>query len=182
MQENFERAVAVVLDWEGGYVNDFRDPGGETKYGISKQAHPELDIFHLSLDEAKQIYWDCYWKPCRCDELPDGLDLIVFDGAVQHGAVTAARLLQEILGAEVDGIIGPKTVEAAIARWKEAYPGWLLRDYAAERGKHYGLLPQFQAYGRGWMRRLMEVLLRAEFWRVETALVEMQQYRREKQA
>jgi lysozyme family protein len=34
--QKFAKAVVRVLEFEGGYVNDPNDNGGETKYGISK--------------------------------------------------------------------------------------------------------------------------------------------------
>ncbi len=62
MEENFEKAMTFIFKWEGGYVNDGNDPGGETNFGISKRAYPNLDIKNLTKDEAKQIYYRDYWE------------------------------------------------------------------------------------------------------------------------
>ena len=53
--EKFLKAVEMVLAHEGGYSCDPQDPGGETKFGISKKSYPNLDIEHLSRDEAIEI-------------------------------------------------------------------------------------------------------------------------------
>ena len=65
----FERAIDKTLAWEGGYVNDPKDPGGETKYGISKRAHPDVDIKNLSREKACAIYKKHYWDPVLADNI-----------------------------------------------------------------------------------------------------------------
>ena len=92
MTDNFERAIAFVLKWEGGYVNDPKDPGGETKYGISKRAHPTLDIKSLTEAQAKEIYRTDYWQAANCHVLEWPLCLVVFDTAVNMGAARAQEL------------------------------------------------------------------------------------------
>jgi len=94
----FNSCVTLTLWLEGGYVNNPNDPGGETKYGISKRAHPNVDIANLTLDEAKEIYLDEYWMPSGCENLPTPLDLCVFDAAVNSGITRAAQWLKECGG------------------------------------------------------------------------------------
>ncbi|KWT77357.1 glycosyl hydrolase 108 family protein [Candidatus Magnetominusculus xianensis] len=65
----YTAAVRFVLDAEGGYVNDPDDPGGETKYGISKRAYPSLDIKSLTIEDAKRLYRRDYWGRASCDAL-----------------------------------------------------------------------------------------------------------------
>lgn len=96
MDANFERAFKLVIGFEGHYTNDPNDPGGETKFGISKKAFPELDIKNLTLDQAKSIYYDHYWKKVGCDVLPFPLDIIVFDTAVNIGTSAARTFLVQI--------------------------------------------------------------------------------------
>ena len=43
----FDDIIEVVLEHEGGYVNDPKDPGGETNFGIAKRSHPDVDIKNL---------------------------------------------------------------------------------------------------------------------------------------
>ena len=90
---DFERALAFTLSWEGGYSLDKDDPGGETKYGISKRAYPNLDIKNLTTKQAAEIYRKDYWTPAGCDALPDKLGMCHFDAAVNHGLHRAQAFL-----------------------------------------------------------------------------------------
>ncbi len=150
----FETAVAFILEREGGYVNDPNDPGGETKFGISKRAYPDLDIPNLTRAEATAIYRRRYWDACRCSELPNGLDLLTFDAAVNQGTNAAIKMLQRALNVKDDGVIGPVTMAAALASGKD-----MTAEYGAQRMLAYGLNPNFSRYGLGWSRRLMKAVL-----------------------
>ncbi len=87
---NFQWAVQFLVDKsdgfdaEGGYVNDPVDPGGETKYGISKRANPEVDIKNLTLDGAIAIYKRKYWDRYQLDPVPLPLCIVLLDSFVQH--------------------------------------------------------------------------------------------------
>jgi lysozyme family protein len=155
--EMFEEAVNSILEYEGGYINDPNDPGGETKYGISKRAYPSLNIAALKVEEAKGIYKRDYWDKCRCDELPDGVNFAVFDCAVNQGVKTAILLLQEALKVTADGIIGPATLNAV----KKSEPIQLLIDFIALRGIRYTQSSRFNVYALGWFRRLISTTLDA---------------------
>jgi lysozyme family protein len=135
MNTDWEKAIAFVLKMEGDYTLDPNDPGGETRYGISKKAYPNLDITNLTLGEAKEIYRRDYWQACRCDELPSGFALIVFDTAVNQGVGKAKRLLQIALEVEVDGVIGDKTIAAAFKASQ-----YRIKKYLAERLASYARL------------------------------------------
>jgi|WetSurMetagenome_2_1015567.scaffolds.fasta_scaffold711481_1 lysozyme family protein len=95
---NFKKAIDFVLAHEGGYSNDPKDPGGETKYGISKRAYPDLIIANLTPDEAIEIYRKDYWEPCRADQLSDSLSILHFDSAVVHGIPKANIFLSNARG------------------------------------------------------------------------------------
>lgn len=95
MKDNFNRALDFVLKWEGGFNCDIYDPGGETKYGISKKSHPDLDIESLTLDQAKEIYRKEYWDNVNGDAMEWPFDLILFDTAVNMGYKRAMILYQE---------------------------------------------------------------------------------------
>jgi len=109
----FDDCFDKLLGHEGGYVFNPADPGGETKWGISKRSYPNLDIKNLTVEDAKRIYWRDYWLRCGCEDLPRGLAFDVFDAAVNSGANQAARWLQTALGVRADGVIGPDTKAAA---------------------------------------------------------------------
>jgi lysozyme family protein len=150
---NFERAFAIILNSEGGYSNDPRDPGKETKYGISSRAYPNLDIKNLTIAQAEEIYRADYWDKCRCDEMPEGLKLPLFDSAVNQGSSRAIKLLQTALNLTPDGVIGPRTMERAHQEAGAA------ANFLTERVLHYASLPTFPTFGRGWVRRVMRLML-----------------------
>ncbi len=93
MKTDLEQALDFVMRWEGGYTRDPHDPGGETKWGISRRAYPNLDIKGLTRDEAAGIYRRDYWDRAGCAGLPSPLDLVVFDTAVNTGVERALEFL-----------------------------------------------------------------------------------------
>jgi lysozyme family protein len=93
MRKNFDLAVDFTLKWEGGYSYDRDDPGGETNFGISKKAYPELDIKNLKAEQARAIYFRDYWTAMGCDDLSYPLDIIAFDTAVNCGVSRTKKWL-----------------------------------------------------------------------------------------
>lgn len=151
---SFNRAFNIVVGIEGGYANDPHDPGGETKYGISKRSYPLLDIPSLTLDDAKKIYRRDYWDFIKGDALPWPLSCFVFDMAVNQGVSPAIRTLQQTLRVTEDGVIGPQTLIAARSLpLAETCP-----LYLAMRGVRYSNTAGFNRYGTGWLKRLFTVL------------------------
>jgi len=149
---HFSACIPHILSYEAGYVNHPADPGGETKYGISKRAYPHRDIAALTLDDATAIYERDYWRTVRADQFPAGVALLLFDSAINQGQETAVKLLQKALHVAEDGIPGPVTQRTALDRMPD-----LLSLYAAERARYYALLPTIRAFGRGWYRRLFGI-------------------------
>ncbi len=145
----FIRCIDYILAEEGGYVNHPNDPGGETKFGISKRAYPNLDIKALTLINAVDIYQRDYWTPIHGDDLPPGLDLLLLDTAVNMGPVTAIKLLQRALNLTEDGVMGKVTITAAQNARSD-----LLTDFCAERALRYEFNKNEATFGRGWYRRL----------------------------
>lgn len=152
----FPEAFARVIGEEGGYSNDERDPGGETKFGISKRAHPELDIAALTLDDARAIYRSDYWDAHRLGELPDRLAVAVFDGVVNSGPGPAIGWLQRAMGAPDTGAMDDHTIAAARAATD---PSGVLMRYWGHRLRFLADLSTWPAYGRGWSRRVARGLL-----------------------
>lgn len=146
----FDALIDRVLSHEGGYVNDPRDPGGETKYGIAKRSYPQVDIKNLTRGQAIEIYRKDFWQRVRGDELPSSLAFQVLDAAVNHGIGNAVRWLQRAAGVADDGIIGPVTL-AAIKRMN---PADLVLEFNAVRLEFYTRLTTWDAFGRGWARRV----------------------------
>jgi lysozyme family protein len=153
----FEQAFAVVIGHEGGYVDNPHDPGGETKFGISRRSYPKLDIRNLTLDQARTIYRADYWAKAYCDQMPPALALLQFDSAVNNGIGQAARFLQLALGVTADGIIGPATLAAlkkAVGVGTPATVDALCAEVLARRIVFHASLSAWQTFGLGWSRRL----------------------------
>lgn len=145
---NFDRAFETVIGHEGGYVNDPRDPGGETKYGISKRAYPNEDIKNLTLNRAKELYKRDYWDSIDAESIPGVARLMVFDCSVNCGVTAAKKILQRAVGVKDDGIIGPKT-RAAIGNTPD-----IEQRFAGFWLQYYTDLPGWPTYGKGWTRRV----------------------------
>lgn len=160
---NFEQALDLILKHEGGYVNHPEDPGGETKYGISKRAYPNEDIANLTKERAGQLYRRDYWDRIKGDDLPYPVGLFSFDTAVNLGTSLASRALQRASGAEQDGVIGPRTIEAVWEAYK-ASQNHFLDLLAKERLDYYTQLTTFKTFGRGWVRRVNETLTESKKW------------------
>ena len=82
--------MAFVLEQEKGFVNNEKDPGGMTNLGVTAKVweewvgHPvdEKQMRALTKADVVPLYQRKYWNACRCSELPTGIDLCVFDTAV----------------------------------------------------------------------------------------------------
>ena len=151
----FDSCFDKVLGSEGAYVNDPADPGGETKFGISRRAHPNEDIAGLTVERARAIYRRDYWDQLRAEELPQALRYWIFDTAVNCGTGFAGESLQRACGVLPDGDIGPRTLSAASA----VAPHALLRLMFVDRAMRYALNPNDKRFGRGWFARLYDVLV-----------------------
>ena len=156
--KNFNEIIEKVLEHEGGYVNDPTDLGGETKYGITKRFYPNVDIKNLTIEQAKEIYKQDYWDKNKVESLPQNLWHIYFDMCVNMGKRTAVKVLQRAANnrgkdLEVDGGLGPKTIEAL--------NGVELDRVRAFRVKYYVDLitakPEQEKFYLGWFRRATEV-------------------------
>jgi len=154
---SFDRAIEFVLEQEGGYSNDPRDPGKETRWGISHAAYPDEDIFHLTLERAKSIYLRDYWTPIKADQLPDAVAFVLMDAAVNMGVGTAVKCLQRALGVISDGEVGTQTITYAQAADLKN----LLAGFCSERIAIYSSLPTWGTYGRGWTNRAVKAALEA---------------------
>jgi lysozyme family protein len=96
VDNKFTSVMKFILHWEGGYVNHEKDPGGETRYGISKRAHPELDIKNLTVEKALEIYYEDYWKKAGCNLLDMPMAACVMNCAVMSGPRRAIGILEDV--------------------------------------------------------------------------------------
>ena len=150
----YDQAFKIVIGHEGGYVNDLKDPGGETKYGISRRAYPLEDIKSLTLDRAKELYKRDYWDKVRADNLPKQVRLAVFDAAVNSGVSQSIEWLQRAVGVEDDGIFGPATARAVLS----ADPYKTAASIIGQRLAFMASLQSFDRFGKGWSRRIAQLL------------------------
>ena len=157
--QNFDDAFDALIGHEGGYVNHPDDPGGETRFGITKRVGSANgytgDMRFFPIDMAKTIARNLYWTPYQCDQLPIHVAFQVFDAAYNGGY--PAKWLQQAAGVNVDGQIGAKTIGAVRA----ADPDKIVMRFDAYRIKYLASLKTFPTFGRGWMNRMAENLLRA---------------------
>jgi lysozyme family protein len=138
-------------------VSDQRDPGGETKFGVSKRSYPDLDIKSLTIEQAKAIYKRDYWDRAHCDSLHPIIAFQVFDAAVNGGIGQSIRFLQKAVGVADDGVIGPLTL-AAIQRRETAE---LIARFNAERLEFMTKLSTWEIFSKGWARRIASNLKEA---------------------
>lgn len=169
---DFKSAMRFVMTWEGGYVDDPLDPGGETKYGISKRAHPDVNIVNLTIQQAQGIYRKNYWDAVRIDCLPAYMRLLVFDFAVNSGPETATKKMQKVFNVDPDGAIGKITLSAS----HNTPPNLFLYEYAAARIMFLSRLPKFSRYGTGWTRRVCDALVHSLLNVSNLSLTEMPRF------
>jgi len=158
---NFNRCLKLVLHHEGGYVNHPKDPGGMTNMGITKRVYEEWvgysvsehTMQNLKKEDVAPIYKKNYWDRLKCDQLPEGLDLCVFDFGVNAGTGRAAKYLQMLIGATKDGAIGPNTLALVDEYISLRGVPDTIDDYQENRQKYYEKLKTFETFGRGWTRR-----------------------------
>lgn len=152
----FDKAFELIIGLEGGYSNNKNDPGGETKFGISKRSYPDIDIPHLTLEKAKEIYLKDYWNACHCDSLPWPLSVFVFDAAVNQGTDPAIRMLQRALDTTQDGIIGSVTSKLASESRK-----WHWARFLTYRAQRYNQNLNANHFGEGWLIRIFTLAMEA---------------------
>lgn len=160
MKVNFQKCLKPVLVWEGGFVNHPKDPGGPTNKGITQRVYDAYrknkgqkiqSVREITNAEVEAIYKAQYWDVVKGDQLPAGVDLAVFDYAVNSGCARAAKALQKVLGAEQDGQIGQITLAKANATDAAA----LVTLVCKERMNFVKKLKTWSTFGKGWKRRIM---------------------------
>lgn len=157
-QDSFLIFINRVLGHEGGYVNDPRDPGGETNWGITKRTAQangyQGDMRILSRKQAIEIYRKAFWDRYHCDQMPVSLAFQFLDACINHGYGNAARMLQRAVGVADDEVIGAITLVAVNTLSEND----LLLLFNAERIAFYTKLKSFATFGRGWANRVAQNL------------------------
>lgn len=163
MRASFEVCFAYIMESEGGYSNDPKDPGGPTKYGVTlgrlrdyrgDQSLTAAAVQKLTKVEAREIFRACYWDLVMADELPAGLDYAVVDFGYHSGPARAIKLLQELIGVKVDGVAGPAT-RAAIQRIAD--PDAIALQFNKRRAKFLFKLKVARDFPAGMRKRMRDV-------------------------
>lgn len=159
---SFDAALAFVLAHEGGFSDDPADPGGATNLGVTlatlqgwmgtHEVATVADVRGLTVAAVTPIYRARYWRAVSGDDLPAGVDLAVFDPAVNMGVGRAARFLQAVVWAERDGDIGPRTLAAV----RSQPAADVINSLCDRRLTFYRGLPTFETFGRGWTTRVAD--------------------------
>lgn len=161
MDRNFARALALVLESEGGWSDNPADPGGATMKGVTlanfrryvKADAGKADLRKITDSQVATVYRRFYWDAVLGAELPDGIDYAVFDFAVNSGPGRAAKYLQAALGVVQDRRIGPATLAAAKAK-----PAGVVIDTLCDaRLAFLERLPTWPTFGKGWSARVAGV-------------------------
>ena len=165
MKNNFDKCLHMLLEHEGGYVNNVHDKGGMTNLGVTKRVYDkwidrestEQEMRDLTPEDVAPIYKKNYWDRVKGDLLPSGLDWACFDWAVNSGSGRPAKAVQRAVGATVDGSIGKQTVGLVM----EKDPEFIIDYVYTVRKSFYESLDDYKHFGRGWSRRNKETLRQA---------------------
>lgn len=159
VMSDFDKAFRMVVGHEGGYVNHPDDPGGETKYGISKRYHPGEDIKGMTLLRAKEIYKANYWDKISGDRIPWPWNYLLFDTIVNQGGGVAHWIgnAQTAVGTKSDGIIGPNTIRAMASKSDDIEA---IALYMAMRAIRYAEKSK-PAFLKGLMKRAFKLAMEA---------------------
>lgn len=178
---NFERAQALIKEFEGGFVDDPQDPGGATNFGIThttlanwrKRPVTTLDVRNMSYEEAKAIYFSEYWTHCACGGMPGPLALPVYNVAVHAGPGRAAEFLLRALNQNGAALATGSTInDNMLAAIPRAPLPDVISDfidlYEAKLRAH----SNFAHFKTGFLRRVSKLRTESEKWLAETGVPE----------
>jgi lysozyme family protein len=165
MISNWQKSFELMLKSEGGYVNNPADPGGMTNLGVTKatwenwvgRESDEAEMRGLTPEKVEPLYKKKYWDAVRADDLPVGLDYLMFDFGVNAGPGRAIKLLQSAVGVTPDGGFGPLTLAAVQA----IDPVELIEKFSQAKEDFYRSLGTFATFGKGWLNRVADVKVKA---------------------
>lgn len=160
---NFDKALKAVLADEGGYSNHPSDPGGATNHGVIQKVYDGFrdglgrsrqSVKKITMAEVRDIYRKQYADAIKFNDLPDGVDYCVFDGAVNSGPSQSVKWLQRALGGvNVDGQLGMATLAAV----EKADTVRLVNSICDQRMAFLKRLRTWSVFGTGWTKRVKGV-------------------------
>jgi lysozyme family protein len=171
-EHGFTDALAVVVQEEGKYVDDARDPGGATNLGVTARTWvswtgkpaTEAIMRNLTTDKVSPLYKAWFWDKIGGDVLPVALALPVFDFAVNAGPGPAIKMLQGIVGAPVDGQFGKTTARAVDTYASKIGLAKLIDRFCGARRDFYSQRTEFPVFGKGWLARVDRIERIALSW------------------
>lgn len=158
---SYDRAFALVLKHEGGWVDHPADPGGATNLGVTirtlsdwlGQPATKAEVKALTREKVAPIYRRNYWDRVAGDDLPAGVDYAVFDWAVNSGPKRAIIGLQRVVGVADDGRLGPITLTAV----RGMDPTAIVNRLNDDRLTFLRQLSTWPTFGKGWSNRVAGV-------------------------
>jgi len=156
---DYIRGDTIVLELEGKQPLDHNDPGGETKWGVARQRHPEISDAawqSFSFENARAIRQTEYWLAAHCDAMPWALGFALYDACINQGLGSSVLRLQKALGTVAcDGRVGAQTLTAI--PWKEPQLSQVLWRFMFYRAAAYGMDLNAKFFLAGWLNRLGRV-------------------------
>jgi uncharacterized protein (TIGR02594 family) len=159
--DRFDACLPVIQKWEGGWSDHPEDNGGATMRGVTQRVYEEYkgrpvtkdELRNITDAEVRDIFKAGYWDVAKCDDFRPGVDLVVFDAAVNSGPSRSVKWLQMAIGASVDGVVGPET------RWKASQidPLDVISKAIDIRMAFLRSLDDWPHFGRGWTNRVNDV-------------------------
>ena len=147
----FDDIWGNVLRSEGGYANNPADPGGETKFGISKRSYPNENIAAMTADRAQEIFKNDFYDAVGGDTLMKinpGLAAHVSDMAFNAGPKAAVKLLYDAAQMPRQSQITPDLLDRLNSSEN------LVKDYTVARLKYYSSLSNAPTFIKGWVNRV----------------------------
>lgn len=146
MADRFDVCHPITAKWEGGWSNHKADPGGATMYGVTQAVYDRWrkkrglktqSVRNITMQEALIIYKENYWNACGAPGLFPGVDLAVYDAAVNSGVSRARKWLLASVGSDDDAETVKKICRARLS--------------------FVQMLKTFKHFGKGWLRRIADI-------------------------
>lgn len=163
---SFETTFSRTIGHEGKFQANPKDRGnwtggkegvGElkgTKWGLAAMTYPHLDIANITLEQAKEIYFNDWWLKLKMDCWPNVMKYQMFDAAFNHGTGRANQFLQFSVRVKEDGIIGPNTVKAV----NMTDPNDIVMRFLAKRLRYFTEVKTWKEFSKGWTLRVAQCL------------------------
>jgi len=170
VESNYSKSYKTERHYEGGNVDDPDDAGGRTSRGVTQRVYTAWrkrqglqpqDVWHATDQEVASIFKDNYWNVIRGNDLAAGVDIVVFDGAINSGCSQSVKWLQRALGIKDDGQCGDVTIQHVK---DNADHDQLIEDILAQRMVFLKHLKGWKKYRRGWSARVANVKEIGQAW------------------